>query len=100
MDVKQTLAYRGLKASVIILGVLIVIALMVLVAGFAIKLGRHDPVRDAVATFVPPPDAKFVSSQASGDRLVLHLRSHAGEEIDIIDTSDGRLVARIRFASP
>jgi hypothetical protein len=36
----------------------------------------------------------------SGDRLVVHLRGSFGDEIDIIDTQTGRLVAKLRAPPP
>jgi hypothetical protein len=99
VDVKQTAAYRGLKAAVIILGVLIVLALGVLVARLFIKLGGHKAASDAAASYVPPPDARLITMEVSNDRLILHLRSGVSDEIDIVDTQSGRLVARLKFPS-
>ena len=100
IDVKQTAAYRWLKAAVIILGVLILLALGVLVVGFAVKLGGHRASGSAgdVISYTPPPGAKLVTMEISNDRLILHLRSAASEEVDIIDTDNGHLVARLKFA--
>jgi hypothetical protein len=97
IDVKQTTAYRGLRAAVIILGVLIVLALGILVVGLFIKLGGHKPPGDAPDAYVAPPDAKLLSTEVSNDRLILHLRTGASDEIDIVDTQSGRLVARLKF---
>jgi hypothetical protein len=100
IDVKQTAAYRWLKAAVIILGVLILLALGVLVVGFAVKLGGHraSGTTGDTFTYAPPPGAKLVSMEISNDRLIIHLKSATAEEVDIIDTDNGHLVARLKFA--
>lgn len=99
-NVKQTATYRGLKAVVIILGVLIVVGLGVLIAGFAMRLGGHGPARESggFAHVTLAPGAKLVSMDVSGNRLVLHVSTEAGDEIDIVDTETGRLVGQVKSA--
>jgi hypothetical protein len=92
-------AYRGLLAVVIILGVLIVVGLGILVVGLVMRFNGRGPAPEQVSVFVPPPGARVVGVQTSGDRLVLHLRTLSGEEIDIVDTQTGRLVAHFEFPS-
>jgi len=89
---------RALKAVVIGLGVLIVIAFGLLVAGFVVKMGGRDDEVGTTARFALPPGAKIVEMQSQPNRLILHVRTAAGEEVDIIDTSDGHLVSQIRAA--
>jgi hypothetical protein len=100
IDVKQLPAYRFARAAVIILGVLLVIALGILVTGLTLKWGSHKSAGPASAAFAPLPGAKLVSMEVSNDRLILHLRNGASEEIDIVDTQSGRLVARLNFDAP
>jgi hypothetical protein len=90
-------AYRGLLAVVIILGVLIVVGLGALVVGFVMRLGGHAPSHNQPSAFVPPAGARVLSAEASGDRLVLRLRTPSQEEIDIVDTENGRLIAHFAF---
>ena len=99
---KHSPAYRALLAAVILLGALIVIGLGVLVAGLAMKLGGHArvPPASSIAQFTLTPGARVVSVDVSGDRLVLRLRSPTGDEIDVIDTETGRLVAKLKSAAP
>ena len=99
-DVKQTAAYRGLRAAVIILGVLIALALGTLVVGFVFKLGSRSVVKGETAVFEPPPGARIEAMAVSGDRLVLHLRTRQSEEVDIIDTESGHLISRLKFPPP
>ena len=47
-------------------------------------------------TFALPPGAKIVEMQTQQGRLILRLRTQAGDEVDILDTDDGHLVARIK----
>lgn len=65
------------------------------------KLGGHAraPSASSVAQFTLAPGARVVSVDVSGDRMVLRLRSPAGDEIDVIDTETGRLVAKIKSAA-
>jgi hypothetical protein len=92
-------AYRGLLAVVITLGVLIVVGLTVLVAGLVTRLGGRAPMHAPASVFTPPAGARVLGVQTGGDRLILHLRTLSGEEIDIVDTENGRLVAHFEFPS-
>ena len=100
--VQRSPAYRFLLAAVILLGVLIVLALGVLVAGLSLRLGGHGPSRvdGSTAQFTLPAGARVVSSDVSGDRLVLRLKGSFGDEVDIVDTQTGHLVAKLRSAPP
>jgi hypothetical protein len=99
---KQSLAYRGALAAVILLGILIVIALALLVAGFVMRLGgaRSREAGAASTQFTAAPGQRLVSAETSGDRLVVRLSGPAGDEIDVVDLETGRLVTRIRSTPP
>jgi hypothetical protein len=84
-----------LKAVVIGLGALIVIALAFVAIGIVSKLGGRGAVPPAGA-FALPPGAKIVEMQSEPTRLILRVHTGQGDEIDIIDTEDGHLVARIK----
>jgi hypothetical protein len=100
--VQRGAAYRFLLAAVILLGMLIVIALGVLVVGLSMRLGGHGTKSGTAvpAQFTLAAGARVVSTDVSGDRLVLRLKGSFGDEIDIIDTQNGRLVAKLRSAAP
>jgi hypothetical protein len=49
-----------------------------------------------VGIFALPPDARIVEMQSQSNRLILHLRTPSGDEVDIIDVSDGHVVSRIK----
>jgi hypothetical protein len=100
--VQRSAAYRFLLAAVILLGVLIVIALGVLVVGLTMRLGGHHTHQadSTPAQFTLAAGARVISTDVSGDRLVLRLKGSFGDEIDIIDMQTGRLVAKLRSAPP
>lgn len=87
----------------IVLSALIILALIGLVVGAVMKLsGRstHLIGGGSGAAYTLPPGAKILSSETQPGRLILHVRSPLGEEIDIIDTDDGRLISQVRSAPP
>lgn len=94
----QTATYKAAKLAVIILSTLIILALIALVAGFIFKLGGKSSGAGSASSsvFQLPPDGEIVEMQTQPGRLILRVRSGAGEEIAIIDTQDGRLVSQIR----
>jgi hypothetical protein len=93
----QGASNRALKAVVIGLGVLIVIALGAVVVGVVQKSSSPRPASQPSGTaFALPKDGRIVEMQVQPDRLIVHVRTATGEEIDIVDTTDGHLVARIK----
>jgi hypothetical protein len=99
IEPQKTTSHRLMLAVVIFLGVLIVIAVCILVAGLLMKVsGRSQPRVTETGLFAFPPDARIVEMQSQPNRLILHLRTPTGDEIDIIDVSDGHLVSRIKAA--
>jgi hypothetical protein len=97
----QSPANRGLKAVVILLGALIVIALGLLVAGFAMRLsgkGAGSTGNEHVLTLAPGTEIQTM--EVADRRLVLRLKTVDGEEIAIVDTTDGHLIGRVRTAAP
>jgi hypothetical protein len=100
-DPKKTTSYRLMLAVVIILGVLIVIALGFLVRGLVSKGSPHSASPDsatAAAAFALPPGARIVQTETQPNRLILHVHAPDGDEVDIIDTTDGHLISRIKAA--
>jgi len=91
------MGYRAAKLAVIVLSALIILALVGLVVGMITKFSGHSSGSGPAAgvAFVLPPGAKVLSMQAEPNRLVLQVRSEAGEEIDIVSLDDGHLIARI-----
>jgi len=95
---KASASYRGARAAVILLGALLLIAFILLIVGFAMKVTGHGSSNSPVQ-FTLAPGAKIVSTDISGNRLILRVKSPAGEEIDIIDTETGRLVGQVKPSS-
>jgi hypothetical protein len=87
-----------LKAVVIGLGVLIVIAFVLLVVGMVTKFNGHaaSTSAQAGARYVLPTGAKIVDMQTQPGRVILRVRSADGEEVDIIDTQDGHLISQVK----
>jgi len=100
VDVTRTATYRGLKAVVICLGVLIVVALGALVVGLFMRFNGHGRAHEAAAplVFTLAPGAQLLSSEIDANRLVLHVHAEAGDEIDIVDMDTGRLVMQVKPA--
>ncbi len=100
-DHKKKISYRAALTAVIILSTLIVIALIALIVGFVVKFNGKSapaPAPEAAASFSLPEGAEILSSETQPGRLILHVRTGAGEEIDIVDTESGRLISRIKAA--
>lgn len=103
-DPKRGATYRALLAVVTILGVLIVLAFGALIVGGIMQFTRHRataaaPAAELVlpgAAAALPPGARITSIETAGNRVVVGVHSQAGDEIDLFDTGDGHLVARIR----
>jgi hypothetical protein len=95
---KSSASYRGAKAAVILLGVLLLIGFVLLAVGFAMRVSGHGAggASNAPVLFKLAPGAKIISSQLADNRLILRVKSAAGEEIDIIDTQTGRLVGQVK----
>jgi hypothetical protein len=92
----QSAAYKAARLAVIVLGVLIVMALIALVVGFARMASRKTPSAGATAGFQLPPGARIIDMQTQPGRLILRVRDSEGEEIDLLDTQDGHLVGQVK----
>ena len=103
-DPKSTLTYRAAKAAVIVLSALIILALIGLVVGAIIKLsGRSTHVIGSGASgaaYHLPAGATILSTATDNGKLILHVRSGEGDEIDILSTDDGHLIAQVKAPPP
>jgi hypothetical protein len=101
---KASGTYRAALAAVIILSVLVVLALIAVAAGFvrqyrlhlAASSGGGAPAAGAAASITLAPGARILSAGADSGKLVLHLQTEAGGEVDIFDFASGRITARIK----
>jgi flagellar basal body-associated protein FliL len=93
----QTPGYKAAKLAVIVLSVLILLALVALVVGAIRSMsGKHPAAHGATSTFQLAPGARIVEMQSQPGRLILRVRDKEGEEIDILDVQDGRLVGQVK----
>ena len=99
------LRYRLALGAVIFLGLLIAVGLGVLVYGLMVGWG-NTPAAAAQSAPTHPvhmslaPGFSILSTDTQPGRLILHLRSASKDEIDIIDTTDGRIVSVISAEAP
>jgi hypothetical protein len=94
-------SYRGLKAVVIILGILILMAFGVLVGGLLMRAGASGAAREAyVATIPAERGAAIAGAELTGNRLIVRIESAAGNEIVVVDAATGRVIGRVRLAPP
>lgn len=97
----RTAGQRIILGVVIGLGVLIFLGLGALGVGIAMKMrGGGSPSAAAASALALPAGASIEAMQVSGDRLILRVKTPQGEEIDIVDTTDGHVVSRIKAAAP
>lgn len=97
-----TASQRRLKAIVIVLGVLIVLAFGALVVGFLIKLGHgkaavtpaSTPFQSSVAL---APGQSVASTELKDNRLLVRLKGPQGEEVVIVDAATGRELGRVHL---
>jgi len=106
---KPAATYNLAKAAAIGLGVLIVIALAVMVYGVAAgwtNQGEPMPPAKSAAKNRPivkltlAPGVRILSSETQPGRLFLHVRSDTLDEIWVVDTDDGHIVAMVHAEPP
>ena len=80
---------RGLKAVVIILGIILLGMLVAVVYGVVMKMGGKGG--EIAATVSVKPGEQVVDMAGTGDRLVLRLRDAQGaERLIFVDPASGR----------
>jgi hypothetical protein len=105
-DPKQTTSYRLALGAVITLGVLIVIGVAILIVGLVKGWGNRSDEASAVpekpkehVTITIPPGYTILSTDTQPGRLILHIRSTDRDEILVIDTQNGAIVAEINASA-
>ncbi len=106
-DPRSSGTYRAALAAVIILSVLLVAGLVAVAAGFVrqyrLYQAHHAPpmaVTGAAASVILAPGAHIVSAATDAGRLVLHVQTAHGAEVDVMDLSTGRLTAQVKDGPP
>jgi len=95
--------YRALKAVVIILGVLIVLALGALIAGMVLKLGATGPAAPPAgsaaepytARIAAPAGAHIAGAEIDGNRLIVHIDDGGSGTVVVLDPATGRILGRV-----
>jgi hypothetical protein len=97
LEPQKTTSHRLMLAVVIFLGVLIVIAIFILVVGLAMKFrAPSTPHVDDAGMVALPPNAQILEMQSQPNRLIFHIRTPSGDEVDIVDVNDGHVISRIK----
>lgn len=98
-DLGKPKGYRAALFAVIILGVLLFAGLAVLVAGLVGGWGTHAetaaPKSNVHPVITLPAGYTILSTDTQPGRLILHVRSPDRDQILIVDTDDGSIVAEI-----
>ncbi len=92
---------------VIIMSALFVLALLGVIWGFvrqsrtlmaarAEKAAAQAPASDAAAVITLAPGSRILSASTDAGKLVLHVSTPTGGEVEIIDLATGRLTAQVR----
>jgi hypothetical protein len=101
-DPKAAPSYRVMRVVVIGLGVLMFLMFGAVIAGLFMKIKHDTPAvaatGDAPAVFTLEPGATIVSEETTADRLIVHVRTVSGDEIDIFDAESGHLVGQVKTA--
>ena len=106
---KASGTYRAALAAVIILSLLVVLAFIGVVWGFTRQYRMYQQKRAAIAPAAVTgvtdvsaaaiqlaPGAHIVSATADAGKLVLHVNTPAGSEVDIFDLADGKLTSQVK----
>ena len=111
-DPRRTGTYRAAMAAVIILSGLLVVALIAVVAGFVrqariYQAGRSAPARITSVAAVPAavqvtlaPGTHIVSASTEAGKLVLHVQTPAGSEVEVMDLATGQMTAQVKDGAP
>jgi hypothetical protein len=107
-DPRSSGTYRAALAAVIILSVLLALGLVAVAAGFVrqyrLYQARHPApmaaapmaVTGAAASVILAPGARIVSAMTASGKLVLHVQTRSGAEVEIIDLNTGQLTAQVK----
>ena len=98
---KSAGTYRAALAAVIILSILLVLGVIGLAAGFVrqyrlYQSGGAAPASGAAASIQLAPGAHIVSATSDAGKLVLHIQTMEGGEVEIIDLATGKLTGEVK----
>jgi amino acid transporter len=102
-DPRSSGTYRAALAAVIILSVLLVAGLVAVAAGFVRQYRLYQAhhtepstAPGAAASVILAPGAHIVSAATDMGRLVLHVQTREGGEVDVLDLATGQLTAQVK----
>jgi hypothetical protein len=93
-DLKANRTYRATLAAVIFLSALMGLALIALALGFMRQYRLYQADRNGPVSLQLAPGAHIVSAGIEAGRLVLHVQTPAGGEVEIMDSASGKLISR------
>ena len=88
--------YRAALTAVIILTALFAAGVVALVFGFMRQYRIYQADKGAAQTLALPPGGHIISSETRDGRLILHVQTPHGGEVEVIDLSSGKLLTRIK----
>ncbi len=87
-------------AAVIILSILLVLGVIALAVGmmrqYRIHQGAQSAPAGAAASVVLAPGAHIVSAATESGKLVLHVQTPEGDEVDIFDLATGKRTGQVK----
>jgi hypothetical protein len=100
-DPRNSGTYRAAMAAVIILSTLMVLGVIALLVGFArqyrlMHTGGGEIASMAAATVTLAPGSHIISASSDAGKLVLHVQTPAGSEVDVMDLASGKLTAQVK----
>jgi hypothetical protein len=95
-DPKSSATYRGAKAAVILLSVLLALAFVLVVVGIAMRMTGHTPGQSsAPGRYALPGGSKILSLQVAQNRLIMAVQTPTGNRVYIFSTDDGHEIGQI-----
>ena len=92
---------RFLKALVIVMSVLIVVATIALVVVIARRIGGSSVTPASIAVVLDePPGTRIAGIASAGDRLAVQLQGGGPDRVVLVDPRTGVLAGRIGLRAP
>ena len=97
-NLKGSGTYRATLAAVIFLSALMGLALIALALGFMRQYRLYRADQNGPVSLQLAPGAHIVSAGIEDGRLVLHVQTAEGGEVETINLSSGKLVSQAKDA--
>ncbi len=97
-NLKGSGTYRATLAAVIFLSALMGLALIALALGFMRQYRLYRADQSGPVSLQLAPGAHILSATTDAGRLVLHVQTAEGGEVETINLSSGKLVSRVKDA--